>query len=65
MSQRQSWAGSERPEHRAKSREIRLSLCLKRGLCRGPDTLKVRGEQTRQEEMPTPASGSSSKKLGC
>lgn len=65
MSQRQSWAGSERPERRAKSREIRDCLCLKWGLCRGPDTLRVRGEHTRREEELTPASGSSSEKLGC
>ena len=65
MSQRQSWAGSERPKRRAKSREIRDCLCLKWGLRRGPDTLRVRGEYTRQEEVLTLASGSSSEKLGC
>lgn len=61
MSQRQRWAGSEWPEHTAKSREIRDSLCLKRGFRRGLDTLKARREHTRPEEVPTPASGSSSK----
>lgn len=38
----------------------RDSLCLKWGLRRAPDTLRVRGEHTRREEVLTLASGSSS-----
>lgn len=50
MSQVQDRAGSEQPQHRAKSREAKPqepSLSLKQGLSRSPGGLRVRAEHTQ------------------